>query len=142
MLVFGKFKKRPEAWNPRRETMIYGSPDGSHLIKLPAIYEIDLGNFVEYRIEKERSFPIISEERVETEYKFFAVQVSKATNLIVSTRSQISYGILKPLPANRVAIYGFLRCFDANEKLTGDGHDDLVLSRISEPSNQDIGHKF
>ncbi len=101
----------------RREVQTYGTFDGAngwvYAVKVPRVHQIDEADFVEYRVEIAREFPTINDEQVVTKYQFYAVQVSKADDLIVSTRFQCSTARITPLNKTQIQIAGILTSFDS-----------------------------
>jgi hypothetical protein len=119
----------------RRELQTYGTFDNEkgwiYIVKVPRVHKIDEADFVEYRVEVSREFPVINDKEVVTKYKFYAVQVDKFNGLIVSSRVQTSQARITPLGKSEIQIAGQLASVDT-EGLSEQSRSVLKLRRVAE----------
>lgn len=119
----------------RRELQTYGTFDNEkgwiYIVKVPRVHKIDEADFVEYRVEVSREFPVINDKEVVTKYKFYAVQVDKFNGLIVSSRVQTSQARITPLGKSEIQIAGQLASVDT-EGLSEQSRSVLKLRRVAD----------
>lgn len=100
----------------RRELQTYGTFDSEkgwiYIVKLPRVHNVDEADFIEYRVEVSRDFPVINDTEVVTKYTFYAVQVDKFDGLIISSRMQNSVARITPMGKSEIQIEGNLKSLD------------------------------